>query len=170
MTTRLRYAFAVCTLLIVSSCPANPQGGPIAARTALEDQSAQSPDSEGMYEAKAKKLAGYVHIATQKNTALAMVLVQELDASWNHVLGSTRTDYQGYFKLKPARKGKRHNLRLSAQGFSTREYEVTLTGGAPSQLMLEMQLPSKSQDGSAKPVQARSFIALAPGPQLNGPV
>ena len=134
------------------------------------DQSAQGPDSEGVYQAKAKRLAGYVHIATQKNTALAMVLVEELDAGWNHVLGSTRTDYQGHFKLKPGRRGKRHNLRLTAQGFSTREYEVTLSGGAPAQLMLELQLPSTSYGGSAKPAGARSFIALAPGPWPSGPV
>jgi hypothetical protein len=97
-----------------------------------------------------KKLSGSVHMAAQKETALATVLIEECDPSWSRVLGSTKTDYQGNFKLKPAKRGKVHYLRLSAKGFYTRHYEVTLSSDAPDQLKLELQLASRSQSGTGR--------------------
>ena len=168
--TPLRYALAVCVLSFVSFYSAKSQTGLIAVRGAAPDEAAQSDvDNVDLYQASAKNLAGYVHIASQENTALAMVLIEETDPGWNKVLGSTRTDYQGYFKLKPARRGKQHYLRLSAQGFSTRMYEVTLSKDAPAQLKLELGLPSKSQAVPAKPAPTRSFMACIPAPRRNGP-
>jgi hypothetical protein len=139
----------------------------LAARYAAPVQGTQNnSDSDGVSQVSAKKLAGSVHIASQKNTALAMVLIEELDPGWNHVLGSTHTDYQGNFKLKPARRGKQHYLRVTADGFHTRLYEVTLSKNAPAQLTLELEAAAASslRDPNSLPIpgdpaRTRSFLA-----------
>lgn len=100
-------------------------------------------------EVHAKKLEGMVHIDGEKNAALATVLIEECDSSWSRVLASTKTDYQGRFKLKPGRRGKTHYLRVSAKGFNTRHYEVILSSDAPEELMLTLQLASRSQAAPA---------------------
>jgi hypothetical protein len=107
----------------------------------------------------AKKLSGSVHMAAQKETALATVLIEECDPSWSRVLGSTQTDYQGNFKLKPAKRGKVHYLRLSAKGFYTRHYEVTLSSDAPDQLKLELQLASRSRAGTGRIHQSKFSLS-----------
>ncbi|HEV2276354.1 MAG TPA: hypothetical protein VGR96_19435 [Acidobacteriaceae bacterium] len=147
-------------LLILPLHAANPRtasAGGSARLVQVQDES-----SSGVQEVHAKKLAGHVHMGAQKNAALAMVLIEELDPGWNKVLSSARTDYQGYFNLKPGRRGKKHYLRLSAKGFSTGQYEVILSGDAPAELNLEMQLPGKSQRDSARPRPAVPLLASGP--------
>ncbi|HEY4046084.1 MAG TPA: hypothetical protein VGM27_04375 [Acidobacteriaceae bacterium] len=107
----------------------------------------------------AKRLSGAVHMAAQKETALSTVLIEECDASWSRVLGSTRTDYQGNFKLKPAKRGKTYYLRVSAKGFYTRHYEVTLSPNSPDELKLELQLASRSQSGGGRIRQSRLSLS-----------
>jgi hypothetical protein len=114
------------------------------------DTTPDDPADDQINQVRAKKLIGSVHMATQKETALSTVLIEECDASWSRVLGTTKTDYQGNFKLKPAGKGKVHYLRLSAKGFKTRHYEVSLSPDAPDELKLELQLASRWQGGSPR--------------------
>lgn len=107
----------------------------------------------------AKRLSGAVHMAAQKETALSTVLIEECDASWSRVLGSTRTDYQGNFKLKPTKRTKTYYLRVSAKGFNTRHYEVTLSPNSPDELKLELQLASRSQSGAGRIRQGRLALS-----------
>lgn len=113
--------------------------GPMGAQS---QSSAPDPNGQIVTPVRARKLAGYVHMAIQKNTAVARVLVEEYDASWDRVLGSTYTDYYGHFSLKPAHGRKIHYLRLTAKGFAPSNYAVTLSSDAPAELMLELKLSS----------------------------
>lgn len=106
-------------------------------------------DDEGIEEVHAKKLAGSVRMAVE-GSPLAMVLVEECDSTFSNVLAFTHTDHFGNFALKPVRRGKIHYLRLSAHGFGTREYEVTLAPDAPDLLKLEMKLAAKPQNLPAR--------------------
>jgi hypothetical protein len=112
-----------------------------------------STDDEEIQEVHAKKLAGSVRMAVE-GSPLALVLVEECDSTFSNVLASTHTDHYGNFSLKPARRGKVHYLRLSAQGFGTREYEVTLAPDAPDLLKLEMKLTAKRQSLPASKTRA----------------
>lgn len=130
---------------------------------AQQQGSADEPDagSEIVTPVKAKKLAGYVHMAIQKNTAVARVLVEEYDATWNRVLGSTYTDYYGHFSLKPAHGRKVHFLRLTAKGFAPANYAVTLESDAPAELMLQLKLSSDPVEAPYRPAPGYSYAALA---------
>jgi hypothetical protein len=130
----------------------------IAGGIAIPEAPSDASDDQ-INKVSAKTLSGSVHMAAQKETALATVLIEECDPSWSRVLGSTQTDYQGNFKLKAAKRGKVHYLRVSAKGFNTRHYEVTLSSDAPDQLKLELQLASRSQGGTGRIHQSKFSLS-----------
>lgn len=131
----------------IPSVPAISEAAPVFQR--VQD------DSE-VGQAKAKKLAGSVHMALA-GSPLALVLVEECDPTFTKVLASTHTDHYGNFSLKPGRRGKIHYLRLSAKGFETKEYEVTLDPAAGDTLQLELQLRSTPQSVPARRSSGRIF-------------
>ena len=135
--------------------PANVQAfaAPSAARLlpVLEVQ-----EDEGAVQVQAKKLNGSVHMALA-GSPLALVLIEECDSTFDRVLASARTDHYGNFDLKPGRRGNVHYLRLSAPGFATREYEVTLAPDAPDSLKLELRLAAKTQSTPVSRFTGRLF-------------
>ena len=124
----------------------------LAAQSAAQDASGD----EGVEEAKAKKLSGTVSIADE-GSPLATVLIEECDPSFSKVLASTHSDRYGNFDLKPGRRGKVHYLRISADGFVTQEYEVTLSPDAPDALKLQLHLAAKPQSFPARKPSGRVF-------------
>jgi hypothetical protein len=140
---------------------AHPQANLVGAATP-HDGWQNGTESDSITPVRARKLAGYVHMASQKETALSTVIVEECDDSWSRVLSSTKTDYQGHFSLKPAKKRKVHNLRLSGPGFLTRHYAATLAPDAPPELKLELELASKPQSGAAKLSPGNHFASGQP--------
>lgn len=113
-------------------------------------------EEEAVEQVSAKKLSGSVHMAIA-GSPLALVLIEECDSTFTKVLASTRTDHYGNFELKPGRRGKVHYLRLSAPGFATREYEVTLAPEAPDLLKLELRLAAKTQSVPVRRFTGRIF-------------
>lgn len=116
----------------------------------------QVQDDAEVEQAKAKKLAGSVDMAIA-GSPLALVLVEECDPTFTKVLASTHTDHYGNFSLKPGRRGKIHYLRLSAKGFETKEYEVTLDPAAADTLKLELRLRSTPQSVPMRRSSGRIF-------------
>lgn len=134
-----------------------------------QQQAGADPSGSGdeiVIPVRARKLSGYVHMAIQKNTAVARVRVEEYDATWNRVLGSTYTDYYGHFSLKPAHGRKVHLLRLSAKGFAPANYAVTVAADAPAELMLELKLSSDPVEAPYRKAPGFSYAAVAAPPLL----